>query len=136
MASKTKAALAGGLNVILCCGETLEVRKSGDTIKVVTDQLKAVKEQVSDWSKVVIAYEPIWAIGTGEVATPDQAQEVHAAVRKWLKDDVSEKAAEETRIIYGGSVNGKNCAHLATQPDIDGFLVGGASLTPACEFPP
>jgi triosephosphate isomerase len=93
--------------------------------------LKAVKDKVSDWSKIVIAYEPIWAIGTGKVATTEQAQEVHAAIRAWLKNEVSEKAAEETRIIYGGSVSEKNCKDLSKQPDIDGFLVGGASLKPA-----
>jgi triosephosphate isomerase len=98
---------------------------------VVTTQLKAVKERISDWSKIVIAYEPIWAIGTGKVATTAQAQEVHAAIRAWLKKEVSEKVADETRIIYGGSVNEKNCKDLSKQPDIDGFLVGGASLKPA-----
>jgi triosephosphate isomerase (TIM) len=97
-------------------------------------QLKAVKDKVSDWSKIVIAYEPIWAIGTGKVASTAQAQEVHAAIRSWLKKEVSEKVAEETRIIYGGSVSEKNCKDLSKQPDIDGFLVGGASLKPACEL--
>lgn len=115
----------------MCCGESLEQREAGKTIEVVTSQLKAVKDQVSDWSKIVIAYEPIWAIGTGKVATTEQAQEVHAELRKWLKTEVGEKAAEETRIIYGGSVSEKNCKDLSKQPDIDGFLVGGASLKPA-----
>lgn len=82
----------------------------------------------------MIAYEPVWAIGTGKVATTAQAQEVHAAIRAWLKENVSEKAAEETRILYGGSVTEKNAKELAQQPDVDGFLVGGASLKPACEF--
>lgn len=136
VASKTKAALDGGLGVILCCGESLEQREAGKTIEVVTTQLKAVADQVKDWSKVVIAYEPIWAIGTGKVATTEQAQEVHAAIRPWLKKEVSEKAAEETRILYGGSVSEKNCKELAKQADIDGFLVGGASLKPACEHCP
>ena len=76
------------------------------------------------------------AIGTGKVATTEQAQEVHAAIRKWLAEKVSSEVAEKTRIIYGGSVNEKNCKELATQPDIDGFLVGGASLKPACMVPP
>merc|ERR1712000_313483 len=129
--NKTKAALDGGIGVIFCCGESLEQRESGKTIDVVTAQLKAVKDKVQDWSKIVIAYEPIWAIGTGKVASTEQAQEVHAAIRSWLKTEVSEKAAEETRIIYGGSVSEKNCKDLAKQPDIDGFLVGGASLKPA-----
>jgi triosephosphate isomerase len=81
-------------------------------------------------SKVVIAYEPVWAIGTGKVASAQQAQEVHAAIRAWLKSSVSEEAASATRIIYGGSVNAKNCKELAGEADIDGFLVGGASLKP------
>lgn len=98
-----------------------------------TSQLAAVAEEVSDWSKIVVAYEPVWAIGTGKVATTAQAQEVHAAIRAWLKENVSEKAAEETRILYGGSVTDKNSKELAQQPDVDGFLVGGASLKPACE---
>lgn len=136
VANKAKASLDGGLSVILCCGETLEQRESNETLKVVTRQLSAVSQKVQkhDWKKLVIAYEPVWAIGTGKVATKEQAQEVHAAIRKWLANEVSKEAAEETRIIYGGSVNEKNCSDLASQPDIDGFLVGGASLKPACEF--
>lgn len=134
VASKTKAALDGGVRVILCCGESLEQREQGKTIDVVTRQLNSVKEKVNDWSNIVIAYEPIWAIGTGKVASIEQAQEVHKAIREWLKNEVNNKAADETRIIYGGSVNEKNCRNLSLQPDIDGFLVGGASLKPACEF--
>lgn len=101
-----------------------------------TRQLSAVSQKVQkqDWKKLVIAYEPVWAIGTGKVASKEQAQEVHAAIRKWLADEVSKEVAEDTRIIYGGSVNEKNCGELASQSDIDGFLVGGASLKPACKF--
>ncbi|KAL1594277.1 triosephosphate isomerase [Nothophoma quercina] len=131
IASKTKAALDGGISVILCCGESLEQREAGTTVDVVTKQLKAVADKVKDWSKIVVAYEPIWAIGTGKVATTEQAQEVHAAIREWLKKEVSSEAAEKTRILYGGSVNEKNSGDLAKQADIDGFLVGGASLKPA-----
>lgn len=131
VASKTKAAIDGGLSVILCCGESLEQREAGSTVDVVTTQLKAVANKVKDWSKIVIAYEPIWAIGTGKVATTEQAQEVHAALREWLKKEISPEASEKTRILYGGSVSEKNCKELAKQPDIDGFLVGGASLKPA-----
>jgi len=131
IASKTKAALDGGLGVIFCCGETLEQREGNKTIEVVTAQLKAIAEKTKDWSKIVIAYEPVWAIGTGKVASTQQAQEVHAAIRKWLADTVSKEAAEATRIIYGGSVSEKNCKELAKEGDIDGFLVGGASLKPA-----
>ncbi|KAK7726394.1 triosephosphate isomerase [Botryosphaeria dothidea] len=131
VASKTKAAIDGGLGVILCIGESLEQREAGKTIEVVTNQLRAVAAVVKDWSKIVIAYEPIWAIGTGKVATTEQAQEVHAAIREWLKKEVSPEASEKTRILYGGSVSEKNSKDLAKQPDIDGFLVGGASLKPA-----
>ncbi|KAF1921632.1 Triosephosphate isomerase [Ampelomyces quisqualis] len=131
VASKTKAALDCGLGVILCCGESLEQREANKTIEVVTRQLKAVADKVKDWSKIVVAYEPIWAIGTGKVATTEQAQEVHKALRAWLQKEVSAEAAQQTRILYGGSVSEKNCSELAKQPDIDGFLVGGASLKPA-----
>jgi len=131
VASKTKAALGAVLNVILCIGESLEERERGITIDVVTRQLAAVADQVQDWSNIVIAYEPVWAIGTGKVATTAQAQEVHAAIRSWLEEKVSPEAAEATRILYGGSVTDKNSKELAIQPDVDGFLVGGASLKPA-----
>lgn len=133
VATKTKTALDGGIGVILCCGESLEEREAGTTVDVVTKQLEAVNKVISKdaWSKIVIAYEPIWAIGTGKVATTQQAQDVHAALRKWLTDSVSSEVSENTRILYGGSVSEKNCKDLATQPDIDGFLVGGASLKPA-----
>ncbi len=109
-------------------------REANQTISVVTTQLNAVASKIKDWSKIVIAYEPVWAIGTGKVASTEQAQEVHAAIRKWLGEKVGREEAEMTRVIYGGSVSEKNCRDLATQEDIDGFLVGGASLKPACEF--
>ncbi len=92
--------------------------------------MKYISQNVDDWSRVVIAYEPVWAIGTGKVATPEQAQEVHLALRRWLHDNVNEQVAKSTRIIYGGSVTGSNSKDLAKQGDIDGFLVGGASLKP------
>ncbi|KAK4943085.1 triosephosphate isomerase [Elasticomyces elasticus] len=132
VATKTKAALDGGIGVILCCGESLEEREQGVTTDVVTRQLQAVNKTIGKdgWKNVVIAYEPIWAIGTGKVATTEQAQEVHAAIRKWISEAVSSEVAEQTRIIYGGSVNEKNCRELAKQTDVDGFLVGGASLKP------
>ncbi|CAG8585860.1 1522_t:CDS:2 [Ambispora leptoticha] len=130
IASKVAHALKVDMKVIVCIGEKLEERESGKTFEVVTRQLAAISKEISDWSNVVIAYEPVWAIGTGKVATPEQAQEVHAYIRKWLKENVSEQVAENTRVIYGGSVNGANAAKLAKQPDIDGFLVGGASLKP------
>ncbi|GAA0140819.1 isomerase [Lithospermum erythrorhizon] len=127
---KVVYALSQGLKVIACVGETLEQRESGSTMEVVAAQTKAIAEKIKDWSNVVIAYEPVWAIGTGKVASPAQAQEVHNELRKWLAANVSPEVAASTRIIYGGSVNGANCKELAGQPDIDGFLVGGASLKP------
>lgn len=130
VAEKTAAALAEGLSVILCIGETLEQREKNETVDVVVRQLNAVAAQVTDWSKIVIAYEPVWAIGTGKVATSQQAQDVHAAIRKWAADKLGSSTADSLRIIYGGSVAAKNCKELANQPDIDGFLVGGASLKP------
>jgi len=130
VAQKTKAALEAGLKVILCVGETLEEREGGKTIEVVERQLAAVLKEVKDWSDIVIAYEPVWAIGTGKVATSAQAQDVHADIRKWISKQIDESAASKTRIIYGGSVAGNNCVELSHQPDVDGFLVGGASLKP------
>lgn len=127
-AEKIQHALSEGLSVIACIGEKLSERESGLTEEVVFKQTKAIAAVVSDWSKVVIAYEPVWAIGTGKTATPEQAQEVHANLRSWLSENVNSAVAQSTRIIYGGSVNAKNCQNLAAQPDIDGFLVGGASL--------
>ncbi|KAL9141018.1 hypothetical protein ABFS82_14G075200 [Erythranthe guttata] len=127
---KVAYAVDQGLNVIACVGETLEQRESGSTMAVVASQTKSIAERVSSWSNIVLAYEPVWAIGTGKVATPSQAQQVHLELRKWLNDNVGAQVAASTRIIYGGSVNGANCKELAMQPDVDGFLVGGASLKP------
>ncbi|XP_073304744.1 triosephosphate isomerase, cytosolic [Primulina huaijiensis] len=127
---KVAYALSQGLNVIACIGETLEQREAGSTMAVVAAQTKAIAERITDWTKVVLAYEPVWAIGTGKVATPAQAQEVHFELRKWLQANVSPQVSASTRIIYGGSVSGGNCKELAAQPDLDGFLVGGASLKP------
>lgn len=125
---KTGHALDVGLSVIACVGETLDQRNSGNLYQVLDTQCAALFDNVKDWSKVVVAYEPVWAIGTGVVATPEQAQEVHAYLRKLLTDKLGPRVAEKVRIIYGGSVNDGNCAELARQEDIDGFLVGGASL--------
>ncbi|XP_048420600.1 triosephosphate isomerase, cytosolic-like [Pyrus x bretschneideri] len=99
-------------------------------VAVVSAQTKAIADKVSSWENIVLAYEPVWAIGTGKAASPAQAQEVHFELRKWLHDNVGAEVAASARIIYGGSVNGANCKELATQPDVDGFLVGGASLKP------
>jgi len=132
VAGKTRAALDAGLRVILCVGETLAEREAGRTQQVVEEQLQAVVTLLSpdDWSRIVIAYEPVWAIGTGKVATAAQAQEVHADTRRYLSSAVSAAVAENTRVIYGGSVTAANCRELSLQPDVDGFLVGGASLKP------
>jgi triosephosphate isomerase len=126
---KTRCALDAGLSVVFCCGEQLAQRESGDTDKVVFEQLSVLANYPkNDWAKIVIAYEPVWAIGTGKVATPKQAQDTHYSIRKWLNDKVSPEISKTTRIIYGGSVSPQNAVALASQPDIDGFLVGGASL--------
>jgi triosephosphate isomerase len=132
IAAKTKYSVDNGLPVILCIGETLEERKASRTIAVVQKQLDAALAKLSteDWAKIVIAYEPVWAIGTGLAATPEDAQDVHAAIRKYLAEKLGANVSDSIRIIYGGSVNGKNAASLAVKKDIDGFLVGGASLKP------
>jgi len=125
---KVGFALKSGLKVIPCIGEKLEEREAGKTTEVCFRQLSAIADNVSDWSRVVLAYEPVWAIGTGKTATPAQAQEVHAAIREWLAERVGTQVADSTRILYGGSVTASNCRELAACPDIDGSLVGGASL--------
>lgn len=127
---KVAYALSQGLGVIACIGEKLDEREKGETEAVVYRQTLAIKNKVSNWDKVVIAYEPVWAIGTGKTATPEQAQEVHAKLRNWISANVSEEVAKKVRIIYGGSVTAANCIELGKQADIDGFLVGGASLKP------
>jgi len=127
---KTKAALAAGLTPIVCVGETLEEREASRTDAVVTTQIRGSLAGLSpaELEKVVIAYEPVWAIGTGKVATPQQAQEVHALIRSLLGSLASSEVAGKIRIQYGGSAKPDNAADLASQPDIDGALVGGASL--------
>lgn len=121
---KVKHALSAGLKVIACVGESLQEREGNKTEEVVFRQMKAIGENISDWDKVVVAYEPVWAIGTGKTATPEQAQEVHVKLRAFIKSNFQ----KDVRIIYGGSVTGKNAKDLASQRDVDGFLVGGASL--------
>ncbi len=123
---KLLKALKEKLSPIVCVGETLEEREAGNTLKVIETQVKgAIKDvTVKDWDNIIVAYEPVWAIGTGKTATPEQAQEVHAAIRKMLPKEVAEK----TRILYGGSVKPANVKDIMAQPDIDGGLVGGASL--------
>lgn len=127
---KVAHAISKGLSVMACIGETLEERESGVTMDVCKRQLQAIANEISpaDWAKVVIAYEPVWAIGTGKVATPEQAQDVHAGIRAFVAQAVSPEVASAVRIQYGGSVNPGNCEELAKMEDIDGFFVGGASL--------
>jgi len=130
VAAKVAVALKAGLKVIACLGETLDERKAGQTLAVVNRQLEAIAKSVpaGQWENVVLAYEPVWAIGTGVVATPEQAQEVHATLRQQLARLAGQDVANSTRIVYGGSVKPDNCDTLLKQPDVDGFLVGGASL--------
>jgi triosephosphate isomerase (TIM) len=131
LARKVPAALAAGLEPILCVGESEEARDGGETEAVLERQLQADLEHVgsSALSSVVIAYEPIWAIGTGRTATPEQAQETCAYIRDVVR--MRGGVADELRVLYGGSVKPDNAAELLAQPDIDGALVGGASLDPA-----
>jgi triosephosphate isomerase len=125
---KVVAAMAAGLRPIACIGETLQEREAGKTLEVVFRQLDAVSAELAkDPGYGVVAYEPVWAIGTGKVAGPEQAQEVHAAIRKRLAERSAE-LAEKTRILYGGSVKGDNAQGLLGCADIDGALVGGAAL--------
>lgn len=130
IAEKTAFAIHQDINVILCIGETLEERKAGSALQVVQEQLEAILAQCKDWSKIVVAYEPVWAIGTGLAATADDAQNMHEAIRKFLAEKLGEQAASGIRIIYGGSANGKNASSFKDKADVDGFLVGGASLKP------
>ncbi len=133
---KIVKALAAGLDVIFCVGELLEEREAGRTLEVVARQVKIGLEGVTTGypggatldKRLTIAYEPVWAIGTGRTATPDQAQEVHSTIRKLLAQVYDELLAEDIRIQYGGSVKPSNAGVLLMQPDVDGALVGGASL--------
>lgn len=127
---KVKAALSHNLKPIICIGELLEEREAGKTESVIDDHVKGgiVDLTESEMESCVIAYEPVWAIGTGKTATPDQAQEVHSFIRNILKDCYSDKLATKIRIQYGGSVKPENAAELMSQQDVDGALVGGASL--------
>ena len=127
---KVKKAFEAGLTPILCCGETLEQREMGITLDWIRTQIKSdlVGVSAEQVASMVIAYEPIWAIGTGKTATSDQAEEVCGAIRECIKEVYGEATAEAVRIQYGGSVNAGNAAELFAKPDIDGGLVGGASL--------
>eukprot|EP01156_Anaeramoeba_ignava_P006565 Anaeramoba_ignava/a348_577.p1 GENE.a348_577~~a348_577.p1 ORF type:complete len:262 (-),score=101.97 a348_577:751-1506(-) len=128
VAEKTLFALEKELKVILCIGETLKEREAGETNTVCFRQLEAVSKLVKDWSQIVVAYEPVWAIGTGKTPTPDEIEQVHKDIREWISKNVSEEIAKQIRIVYGGSVNAKNCKDVLSGEDVDGALVGGASL--------
>lgn len=130
---KTKAALSEGLVVLLCVGETLNERESDATLRIIEKQVVGGLRGISasDLPNLVIAYEPVWAIGTGKTASKEQAQEIHAAIRNLIAELYSPVAAESMRILYGGSVKPENIEELMEQEDIDGALVGGASLNPA-----
>jgi triosephosphate isomerase len=127
---KCQAGLAAGLNVILCVGESLSQRERGVAEQVVNGQLSGGLNGLtaSDLDRIILAYEPVWAIGTGRTATPEQAQEMHAFIRRVFADRYSDQAASNLRILYGGSVKPDNISGLMSQTDIDGALVGGASL--------
>ena len=129
---KSRAALASGLTVLLCVGETLAQREAGDTFRVIEEQLSGGLKGITsaDLQRVVIAYEPVWAIGTGKTASDEQAQEVHAFIRGLVTTLYSKADADAVRILYGGSVKPENIKGLMAQADIDGALVGGASLKP------
>jgi len=130
VARKMTAALSAGLRPILCVGETLDEREAGKTMEVNERQVRAGLDGVgaADMASVTVAYEPVWAIGTGKTATPDQAQDVHAAIRGILAELFDEDIAQATRIQYGGSVKPENAADIFSRPDVDGGLIGGASL--------
>ncbi|MGK0443543.1 MAG: triosephosphate isomerase [Bermanella sp.] len=129
VADKLVALLGSSVQPILCVGETLAQRESGDTMTVIVDQIEAVlnKTGIAGFSRAVIAYEPVWAIGTGKTATPEQAQDVHKAIRAHLAQYDTE-IAQTIQIVYGGSVKPDNAEAIFAQPDVDGALVGGASL--------
>ena len=127
---RVRAALNAGLKVILCVGEVLKERELGITAEVVRLQTKVALSGVSEaeLANIIIAYEPVWAIGTGLTATPEQAQEIHAYIRSLIAEKYGNEVADNTSILYGGSCNAKNAAGLFANPDIDGGLIGGASL--------
>ncbi|XP_064102576.1 triosephosphate isomerase-like [Macrobrachium nipponense] len=117
-----------GIKVIACVCETQEDREQNLTEEVLQSQMASLASAITDWSRVVLAFEALWASNTGVLATPAQVQEVLAMMRRWLRENVSDKVANSTRILYAGSVSSSNCQHLALLPDLDGFLVGSAAL--------
>ena len=130
LAEKVTTALDSDMTSIFCFGEELEDRKSGNHFKLVESQLKEglFHIEAADWTHIVLAYEPVWAIGTGETASPEQAQEMHAFVRKTITEAYSEDIADDVSILYGGSVKPNNASEIFGKPDVDGGLIGGAAL--------
>jgi triosephosphate isomerase len=130
LAEKVNAALANGLEVIFCFGEKLEERKTDNHLLEVGSQLRnsILHIAAEDWSKVILAYEPVWAIGTGETASPEQAQEMHAFIRNVIAKKYTQEIADNLSILYGGSVKPANAKEIFSKPDVDGGLIGGASL--------
>ena len=132
LAKKVKMALGAALTPVYCCGEVLDERNADNHFNVVKEQIEKglfwLEEK--EFAKVVIAYEPVWAIGTGVTASPDQAQEMHAYIRKVIAEKYNQQVADNTTILYGGSCNAKNAKELFANPDVDGGLIGGASLKP------
>ncbi len=128
LAKKASAVFNAGLTLIHCVGELLEQREADQTFGIIDGQLSELSPKIDEPSRLVIAYEPVWAIGTGKVASPQQAQEVHAYIREQIAEDFGRDFADQVRIIYGGSVKADNAAELLANPDVDGALVGGASL--------
>ena len=130
LAAKVNAALENEMTVIFCFGEELEDRKSGNHFNIVKEQLEEGLFHIAEvnWSDIILAYEPVWAIGTGETASPEQAQEMHAFIRKIVADAYSETVAEKVSILYGGSVKPANASEIFGKPDVDGGLIGGAAL--------
>jgi triosephosphate isomerase (TIM) len=132
VSEKIKRCQENGIKPILCVGETKDERQQGKTLDIIFEQLKDIKDNQLNWSEMVIAYEPVWAIGTGLTASPQQAQEVHNEIRSWLRTNLKDlnNVDQKMQILYGGSVTEKNADELIKEKDIDGFLVGGASLKP------
>lgn len=130
LAEKVNTALENGMEIIFCFGEELDERKSGSHFDVVSSQLRNAlfNLDASQWSQIVLAYEPVWAIGTGETASPAQAQEMHAHIRSVLTAQYDDALAQSVSILYGGSVKPANAQEIFAQPDVDGGLIGGASL--------
>ncbi|MCF0206500.1 MAG: triose-phosphate isomerase, partial [Bacteroidales bacterium] len=133
IATKLDQCYKNGISPILCCGEKLEDREAEKHFEIIESQLRNALKNVSaeNFRNTILAYEPVWAIGTGKTATPEQAEEIHAFIRKLIAELYSKEIADDTTILYGGSVNAGNAANLFAKADIDGGLVGGASLKAA-----